>query len=255
MSPDSEPWRRLMERYALFAGLNGGEQMALRRLAELFLHEKNLELVGGVRLEEKDRLLLAAQACLPLLELGPDPCDHWETMIVYPGTFIPGFTDTDEAGVVHPPKPRTGEAWPNGPVIVSWRDVERDLAGDWDYPMNVVIHEISHQLDGRSGGFDGMPPLPSGIDARLWIREFSTAFARLRQAVERQQESFLDPYAGESPAEFFAVACETFFVAPEWLAEGYPGIHELLKLYFRQDPLTRMGRRRWQNDHPRNLRR
>ncbi|MBF0271507.1 MAG: zinc-dependent peptidase [Magnetococcales bacterium] len=242
MSPDQGVWRRLMRRVALFAGLTDAEHMALRQLAELFLHEKNLDLVGGVRLEEDQRLLLAALACLPILSLGMDAYDHWETLIVYPGKFTPGRSEVDEAGVVHPSKSRVGEAWPNGPVIVSWRDVERDLAGDWEYPMNVVIHEMCHQLDGRTGGFDGVPPLPSGMDRRCWIREFTTAFTALRQAVGHQRESLIDPYAGESPAEFFAVACETFFVDPECLDAGYPEIYALLKLYFRQDPLARIGR-------------
>ncbi|MBF0190116.1 MAG: zinc-dependent peptidase [Magnetococcales bacterium] len=242
LSPDQGGWRRLMGRVALFAGLTDAECLRLRQFAELFLHEKNLDLVGGVRLDEEQRLLLAALACLPILSLGMDAYDHWETLIVYPGKFTPGRSEVDEAGVVHPSQSRVGEAWPNGPVIVSWRDVERDLAGDWDYPMNVVIHEMCHQLDGRHGGFDGMPVLPSGLDPRDWIREFTAAFTALRQAVKHRHESFIDPYAGESPAEFFAVACESFFVAPECLAEGYPGVYALLTLYFRQDPLARLGR-------------
>ncbi|MBF0628442.1 MAG: zinc-dependent peptidase [Magnetococcales bacterium] len=240
MPPDSGVWRALLTRHELFAGLTDGQSLALRQLAELFLHEKNLEQVAGARLNESQRLLLAALACLPILELGLDAYDHWETVILYPGKFTPGQSEVDEVGVVHPPKPRVGEAWPHGPVILSWRDVERDLAGDWDYPMNVVIHEMCHQLDGHRGAFDGMPALPAGIDPALWIREFSAALVALRRAVDHHQESFLDPYAGESPAEFFAVAGETFFVAPELLKEGYPGVYQLLTQYFRQDPLARI---------------
>ncbi|WP_420906095.1 zinc-dependent peptidase [Candidatus Magnetaquiglobus chichijimensis] len=241
MSSDSTTWQGILERYPLFAGLDASQQRTLRGLAEIFLHEKRLDLAQGARLDEKERLLLAAVACLPVLALGLDPYDTWQTLIVYPRTFVPRRSETDEAGVVHPIGPRVGEAWPHGPVLVSWRDLERDLAGEWDYAMNVVIHEMCHQLDHGNGGFDGMPALPSGIASSRWIRVFSEAFARLEEAEKRREETFLDPYALEAPAEFFAVACETFFVAPEDLKEGYPEVYELLKIYFRQDPWTRMN--------------
>ncbi|MBF0417139.1 MAG: zinc-dependent peptidase [Magnetococcales bacterium] len=246
MSPDLAPWRSILERYPLFAGLDASQQLTLRGLSEIFLHEKQLDLARGARLNARERLLLAAVACLPVLELGLDPYNAWQTVIVYPRTFVPRRSETDEAGVVHPLGPRVGEAWPHGPVLVSWRDLERDLAGDWDYGMNVVIHEMCHQLDHTNGGFDGMPKLPATITTSRWIRVFSEAFSTLEQAEKRGEETFLDPYALEAPAEFFAVACETFFVAPEDLKAGYPEVYELLKLYFRQDPWTRMhegGRR------------
>ncbi|MEO5345093.1 MAG: zinc-dependent peptidase [Magnetococcus sp. YQC-9] len=240
MPEDSKAWRTLMRRVVVFAGLNDSQQLALRRLAEIFLHEKKLDLVQGVRLDGEQRLLLAALSCLPVLEWGLDPYDSWETVIVYPRTFVPRRSEMDDAGVVHPSGPRIGEAWPHGPVLISWRDLERDLAGDWDYAMNVVIHEMCHQLDHGNGGYDGMPVLPAEIEPTRWIRVFTAAFAALRRAEERHEETFIDPYAAESPAEFFAVACETFFVAPSDLKEGYPEVYELLRLYFKQDPWTRM---------------
>jgi Mlc titration factor MtfA (ptsG expression regulator) len=49
----------------------------------------------------------------------------------------------------------------------------------------------------------------------------------------------LDPYASKNPAEFFAVASEAFFVLPAPLSEDYPEVYDLLRLYYRQDPLTR----------------
>lgn len=240
MPTDQGAWQVLMENSFLFFGLTPDERHRLRQLAELFLNEKNLDPVGGLILDEGKRLLLAAQACLPILHLGLDYYDNWITLILYPKQFTPWQSEVDPIGVVHAPKPRIGEAWPNGPVILSWKDVERDLRGDWDYPMNVIIHELCHQLDVRHGGFDGMPLLHPQMNPKQWIRDFSAAFAALRRADERHQETFIDPYAGESPAEFFAVVCETFFVAPNLLAEGYPEIYTHLCHYFRQSPLARM---------------
>ncbi|MBF0126927.1 MAG: zinc-dependent peptidase [Magnetococcales bacterium] len=241
---DQEVWRVLMERGCLFGGLTSDERLRLRQLVELFLHEKNLDPVGGLVMDAGKRLLLASQACLPILQLGLDACDNWSTLIVYPGKFIPDAPEMDPVGVVHPPEPRIGESWPDGPIIVSWRDVKRDFLGEWDYPMNVVIHEVCHQLDVRNGAFDGMPPLPEGMDPRGWVKDFSMAYSHLQRVCEGGRETHLDPYAAESPAEFFAVACETFFVAPEVLVGVYPRVYHHLSRYFRQDPFARMGQGR-----------
>ena len=50
----------------------------------------------------------------------------------------------------------------------------------------------------------------------------------------------LDPYAAEHPAEFFAVASETFFTDPHALKEEFSGLYEQLKLFYRQDPAARL---------------
>ena len=46
----------------------------------------------------------------------------------------------------------------------------------------------------------------------------------------------LDPYGAESPEEFFAVASEAFFVAPQDMRAEHPALYELLAGYYRQDP-------------------
>ena len=47
--------------------------------------------------------------------------------------------------------------------------------------------------------------------------------------------------AAESPAEFFAVASETFFEAPQELRRRYPDLYEQFVQFYRQDPARRMG--------------
>jgi len=62
------------------------------------------------------------------------------------------------------------------------------------------------------------------------------AFERLRQAVDREQETLLDPYGAEDPAEFFAVATETFFLRPLALQSEERDVFDLLRDFFHQDP-------------------
>lgn len=51
----------------------------------------------------------------------------------------------------------------------------------------------------------------------------------------------IDPYAAESPGEFFAVASEAFFETPELLAPAYPEVYEQLARFYRQDPNARLA--------------
>ncbi|MBF0283983.1 MAG: zinc-dependent peptidase [Magnetococcales bacterium] len=236
---DARLWRESVEGFFFLEGLTEAEHRRLQGLAALFLREKKLDPVGGLRLERPMALQLAAQACLPLLHREWSWYDNWRTIILYPGEFLPDRWVADEAGVLHRPGPHSGEAWPNGPIILSWDDVAADLEDAADYPRNVAIHEICHQLDVRSGGFDGVPELPREVGRGEWIETFNRAFKVFRKRLDKGRDTWMDPYGEESPAEFFAVASETFFVDPWGLWEDFPEIYDLLTRYYRQDPKNR----------------
>ncbi|MBF0625903.1 MAG: zinc-dependent peptidase [Magnetococcales bacterium] len=234
-------WEALLHAMPLLWRLTAEERSRLFDLAERFLQVKNLDPVGGLELNEGMARLLALQACLPILNLGLEFYDNWQTIILYPGDFVPEGTVVDDAGVVHPRGPHSGEAWPNGPVILSWEEVFLGGVESGSEPVNVVIHELSHQLDVRGGGFDGMPPLHRPMNPRLWIRDFTQGFRQLRELNRLLRRCILDPYGAESPAEFFAVAVEAFFTAAADLGEQFPAIYRQLALFFRQDPLRTTG--------------
>ena len=69
-----------------------------------------------------------------------------------------------------------------------------------------------------------------------WTRTFQREFDALAAAIERGEDSWLDPYAAEDPGEFFAVCAEMFFDVPEDLLAEHPSLYALLSEYFRQDP-------------------
>ncbi len=50
----------------------------------------------------------------------------------------------------------------------------------------------------------------------------------------------IDPYAAEDPAEFFAVLSEVFFADPRLLHGEYPSVYQLLRMFYRQDPISRV---------------
>ena len=74
-------------------------------------------------------VLLAATCCLPLLNIGAAGWRGWSQLIVYPDAFRVQRTHMDAAGVMHAwDDTLIGEAWEHGPLIVSWADVQADLA-------------------------------------------------------------------------------------------------------------------------------
>src|SRR5687767_5840692 len=143
----------------------------LKALVLLFLAEKEFTSAHAFPLTDEIRVAIAAQACLPILELGLDWYQGWHGVVVYPGDFRVQRTETDEHGVVHEwDDELAGEAMPGGPVVISWDAAANDPA------MNVVIHEFAHKLDMVNGAADGMPPLHAGMDRRAWHRVFSEAY-------------------------------------------------------------------------------
>lgn len=205
----------------------------LRRLALLFLAEKEFAGAHGIEVTDQMRLAIAAQACLPVLELGLDWYSGWHGIVVYPGDFRVRRREIDEDGVVHEwDDDLAGEAMPGGPVVISW-----DAAAHDPY-MNVVIHEFVHKLDMLNGSADGLPPLHPGMDARAWAAAFREAYDGFCDALERGKDTWLDPYAAEHPSEFFAVISEAFFEDPAQTKRRYPEVYEQLRLFYRQDPAS-----------------
>lgn len=143
----------------------------------------------------------------------------------------------DEHGVVHETRyPMMGEAWHGGPVIFSAADVETSAVRDG---VNVVLHEFAHKLDMQNGRADGLPVLQADMRVRDWADAFSTAYADFCRRAEAGENTAVDLYAAESPAEFFAVLTEVFFETPVILADTYPDVYQQMRLYFRQHPLSR----------------
>jgi Mlc titration factor MtfA (ptsG expression regulator) len=203
----------------------------LKNLMLLFLAEKEFAGAHGIEVTDAMRVAIAAQACLPILELGLDWYRGWHGVVVYPGDFRVHRTEVDEHGVTHEwEDDLAGEAFPGGPVVLSWDALAHDPA------MNVVIHEFTHKLDMLNGAADGLPPLHPGMDQRAWAAAFEAAYQGFCDALERGRDTWLDPYAAEHPSEFFAVVSEAFFTDAAETRRRYPEVYDQLRLFYRQDP-------------------
>lgn len=239
--PESE-WEKVIAGVPLFASLSMEERTRLRALATVFLHEKEFLPLQGSVLTESTKIAIAAQACLPLLELDLDWYSDWKTIIVVPDAYEITRSEMDEAGVVHEYQDElSGEVLHLGPVVLSLADVQRAGFGDG---YNVVIHEAAHKIDGKDGSFVGCPPLPAEITYAEWEAAFSAAFRRSRgrRTAKRKRRPRIDEYAEFSPDEFFAVCVESFFETPVILQSDFPDVYSLLTRFFKQNPYERLLR-------------
>jgi MtfA peptidase len=236
--PD-ELWSAVTGPMDLLQGLNPDELGRLRFWATLFLHEKEFFGARDFQVGDEVRLQIGVQACLLILNLDLDCYRGWRSIIVYPDSFLVRREETDEAGIVHTGRDLlTGEAWDGGPVVISWADCAPG-AHPYGSDTNVVIHEFAHKLDMLNGVPNGLPPLHRMMEAAAWSAAFSAAFAVITARIERDEDTVLDPYAAENPAEFFAVVSECFFEAPRLLRAEFPAVYQQLVLYYRQDPAVR----------------
>lgn len=254
-------WREALSRMPFLDRLASAEQARLKTLSAEFLGAHRISGAAGLEISNDIALQIAAQACLPVLNLTLALYRDMAGVIVYPSAFVVRHSEIDEAGVVHEwEAPMAGEALDaGGAVVLSWEDAAEDH--EWDDGCNLVIHEFAHKIDMGDGNANGCPPfLPqfhAGLRRDQWKSIFSAAYADFRIRVEALERRLpprfdpdddsharlyeelalalpLDPYAAEHPAEFFAVASEAFFTHPGPLIAAYPQVVELLEKYYRQ---------------------
>ncbi len=233
----AEQWRWVREQHPILGRFSTGENARLKELVERFLRRKRFEVRGLQEDEALYRLVVATQACVPILGLGLEWYRGWRTVVLLPRAFAAEMEETDAGGVVREwEEELAGEAWDEGPIVLSWEDVEES---GWGHGCNVVIHEAAHKLDLLDGAMNGRPALHRDMDPQAWHRELGSAYEQICADERAGREGAVDLYAAENPAEFFAVTSELFFEQPNALNGQFPGVYRQLAAFYRQDPRQR----------------
>ncbi len=225
----------LLRGWPYYALLPSGHQEELRQHMAVLLAEKNFEGCGGLKLTGHMRMLIAAQASLPILKRPGGYYPGLRSILVYPEAFVVEDVESDD-GVVLGEDVREGEAWDSGAIVLSWEDIERDMR-EFD-GCNLIIHEFAHHLHFEDQATVGASWLKDAAQREAWAKVMNEHFARLRQEVAAGKESWLDEYAAEDALEFLAVLTEVFFECPHDVANEAPGLYAQLVDYYRQDPRT-----------------
>jgi Mlc titration factor MtfA (ptsG expression regulator) len=241
--PFPESWEAALRRdFGLYELLPAELRRALQEHMLIFLDEKRFEACGGLeKVDESLRVLIAAQACLLLLGLK----DHGHyprlrSVLVYPGAYHDARRRTFELPDSDDRETRLGESWTTGSVVLSAESVVAGARNE-DDGMNVVMHEFAHQLDQADGLGDGAPILEHSADFEEddyedWARVLGENFEEMLDDLFERRRPILDPYGATNPAEFFAVATETFFEEPERLRREAPDLYAAMRKYYGLDP-------------------
>ncbi|MFM7395679.1 MAG: zinc-dependent peptidase [Gammaproteobacteria bacterium] len=192
-----------------------------------FMERIPFEGAHGFAVTDEMRAVIATQACIVTLGHDDYPFNDLHGITLHPDEFVVEESDEDdETGVVTEGyRAISGQSQGSDRIVLSWRDVAEGQTRDDGY--NVVIHEITHFLEHSHPGGDRA--------ARLALE---AAYESLCEAVDRGEETLLDPYGAEDLTEFLAVSAEFFFERPVDLRDRHPTLYVLLRDAFKLDPAT-----------------
>ncbi len=236
--PFPSAWRDIVRRCVPLAReLPAAQQLRLKKHVQVLLAEVPFIGCAGLEVSDEMRVTIAAQAAFLLLGRGGS-FGNLREVLVYPGHFVVPRSEAGAGGVVHEGRDvLAGQSWQRGQVIVAW-DAVRDGAADPHDGANVVMHEFAHQLDQDTGAANGAPYVGRGAVQQVWARVMNQEFDALRERLSRAEPGLIEPYAGTSAAEFFAVTTELFFERPGALAAERPALYEQLRRCYRLDPVS-----------------
>ena len=206
---------------------------------QIFLNEK-IFIGQGINVTDNIKLTIAANACLLLMNSKNRNFSSFESIIVYPDTYVSKQTKYDGLVEYQETSSRAGESWVRGPIVLSWKDVLRGSSLPRD-GHNVVLHEFAHKLDEQNNVMNGLPILRDKNQYSEWTAVFREEFDALQERVKRGNNKVLDEYGTVSPSEFFAVATESFFEKPRRMQKNLPKLYAQLKFFYRVDPATWHG--------------
>ena len=231
-TPFPAAWRALLlENVAFYRGLDPTGRTRFERAMRLFLARTRLT---GIQTEVDDltRVLTAASAVIPVFGF-PD----WEYPTLREVLIVPDAWQL-EARPDQEVQPLQGTLLGSVQRFQTSQYMRLSRAAlvqgfaDAEDRRNVGVHEFAHLVDEADGQIDGVPGagLPPALRP-VWIEVMARELAAIRAG-----ESEINPYAGTSEAEFFAVVNEYFFERPAQLREHHPELFELLSQALNQHP-------------------
>jgi MtfA peptidase len=230
-------WEETIEKHLPFyAALFKDEQHQLQGNIQVLLAEKQFIGCGGLKVTLEMKLVIAAVSALLLLNQQNQYFSKLRSILLYPSTYTAQASQWVSPYVIEETTvARLGESWTTGNLVLSWAQVQRDMS-HWQDGHNVILHEFSHQLDADENTVSGVPRLLNRAAYSTWAQVMTAEYQQLCQAVFKKQRTVLDSYGATNPAEFFAIATETFFEKPQSLHRQHPALYSLLQDYYQLDP-------------------
>ena len=236
--PISPLWQSIInQNMSIYNSLSFDERKRLQGHIQVFLAEKQFIGCRGLQVTEEMKITIAAIACLLLLNEQGSYFSQLRSILLYPSTYVVEQKSYQGNYVIEEDRvARLGESWTNDQVVLSWEQIQQDTQ-NWQDGQNVILHEFAHQLDQEDGKAEGVPVLPNNLDSSIWAQVMTQEYQQLCYDVEQGIKTVIDSYGATNPAEFFAVATETFFEKPQQLLNKHPELYRLLQKYYQLNPL------------------
>lgn len=193
--------------------------------------------VTGVdtKINDKDRILVACSAVIPLFGYPGTSFDNLSEVLIYKGTFnhdyeTSGGKKRNILGMV-------GDGAMNRHMILS-KPALRNGYDKKHKSHNVGIHEFVHLLDKADGNTDGIPKFVlKSKEVQPWLDVVNGEIEKILNGQSR-----INPYGATNEAEFFSVVSEYFFMQPKLLQSNHPELYNKLMRIYRQDPANGLGK-------------
>lgn len=202
-------------------------QLDFKNRVNNFLIMKEIRGKGGEAVSFEQRVAVSSAAIQVTFGSNDYFLDKFHTIIIYPETYINPLTGNLHRGEVNPMQ---------GIIVISWKDF---LFGNQivDDHFNVGLHEMGHAF------FFNLHYLRD--EAKLSF-DLLSKFLYLSEAeiirIRQNHSTLFRTYAGENPAEFFAIAVEYFFEQGDLFREKLPELYKQMCLVLKMDPLRKKYR-------------
>ena len=163
-SPFPDEWLNIIyKQVPIYHNLPDNLKIQIQGHIQVFLDEKHFEGCGGLEINDAMRVIIAAQACVLLLNRPTGYYPGLKTILVYPETYVAHIERTEDGLILlDDESERWGESWRQGMVVLAWDCVQKDIRNPND-GQNLVYHEFAHQLDEETGGANGVPVLRNQV--------------------------------------------------------------------------------------------
>jgi Mlc titration factor MtfA (ptsG expression regulator) len=189
---------------------------------------QKIKIIGRQGFEVTGQVKLFVAAAQVQLTFGLDYyfLPVFKTIFIYPGSYKNPLT-----GNMH-----DGEINPRGLIVLSWEKLTKGFYYPAD-KINLGLHELAHALM-----FSIIKTDRHDQDLDYYLNEIIKISKREIQKIRNKETHLFREYAGANIYEFFAIAVEHFFEAPESFKAELPSLYMYMTKLLKQDPTIKKYR-------------
>ena len=227
--PFPDEWQKILRRNVKhYSRLPSDLCSKLHGLIHIFLAEIQFEAKGEAEITDQNRICVAAEACILILNRSPHDYRRIERVEIWKDM------------------PEGKEDWGGSATIsfvtLNWKSTQYGMSVE-DDNYNITMHEFAHVLDNVDDNITQSVPVPENSPNRkMWEELVDREYPVLEEAYKSGKSHVIREYglktygAEKWRAEFFTCATEAFFERSTRLKKECPSIYTALRSFYQLDP-------------------